>query len=691
MKRTLNFRNIGIIAHVDAGKTTVTERMLYYTGLIHKLGNVDDGNTVTDSDPQESKRGITISSSAISTSWRFNNVSYDINIIDTPGHVDFAVEVERSLRVLDGAIAVFCGASGVQSQSESVWTQSDKYEVPKIGFINKMDRIGADFDKTVQQIQDVFGVPTLIVQFPIGSGDGFEGIIDVVAEKAFYWNHSDLGQTWNNGPIPLAYVDRIRELRANLWEQLAGFDDVFMEAYLEEQLLTEEMVHSAIRRTTIQRKAVPMLCGSAFKNIGVQPLLDAVTMYLPSPLDMETVEGYDPLTDVQQTRKRQEDEACTVFVFKVLTDKYVGTLAMARIYSGKVSSGSFLLNPRTGKKERISRIIRIQADKMEEMEYATAGDICGLIGAKDVTTGDTLTELHAPPFVLEAIQFPEPVISLAIEPKSKNDEKKFGDALNRITSEDPSLQIRIDEQTGQTLLMGMGELHLEVRLETLRSQYGIHVNQGDPKVSYREQLTKSVTHRETFKKQTGGSGQYADISFEIGPRNDGKQGLLFINHIKGGVIPKEFITNVEKGFLQAMKNGVLLGYPVEHMKIVLFDGSTHEEDSHGLDFEIAAIQGFKVAAISAAAELLEPVLIAEITCPEEFLGKITGDVNRRRGIIRSIQESGQKQTVSAEVPLKETFGYISTIRTLTSGRGTVNLQMDSYKPVPKGVFEALKI
>ncbi|WP_408031051.1 elongation factor G [Tenacibaculum xiamenense] len=690
MKRKLNLRNIGIIAHVDAGKTTLTERMLYYTGLIHKLGNVDEGNTVTDSDPQESKRGITISSSAISTKWKLNEESYDINIIDTPGHVDFAVEVERSLRVLDGAIAIFCGASGVQSQSESVWTQSDKYEVPKIGFINKMDRIGADFDKTVKQIESTFDVKSLVLQIPIGSGDDFEGVIDIISQRALYWNVLDSGQTWNSKSVPEEYQERALEFKNILFENIAEHDDIFMERYLEGDEITESMVQNALRRITIGRKAIPLLCGSAFKNIGVQPLLNAVSMYLPSPLDIETVKGFNPSEEISQIRKRQDDEVCTAFVFKVLTDKYIGKLAMTRIYSGVILPGTFLLNPRTGKKERISRIIRVQADKMVEMERANAGDICGIIGIKDVTTGDTLTELNAP-FMLEAIKFPEPVISLAIEPKSKNDEKKFGDALAKMVSEDPSLQVKIDEQTGQTLLMGMGELHLEVRLETLRSEYGVGINKGDPKVSYREQLVATSKHREVFKKQSGGSGQFADISFEIGPRDDGKKGLLFVNQIKGGVISKEFIPYVEKGFNQAMKNGVLLGYPFESMKVVLFDGSTHEEDSHGLDFEIAAMQGFKVAAKNAGIELLEPIMTAEIICPDEFLGKITGDVNRRRGIIKSISENGQKQMVVAVVPLMETFGYISTVRTLTSGRGSVNLQMNSYSPVPKGLYESIEL
>ncbi len=687
MKKTLNLRNIGIIAHVDAGKTTVTERILYYTGLIHKLGNVDDGNTVTDSDPQESKRGITISSSAISTQWSLNEDLYNINIIDTPGHVDFAVEVERSLRVLDGAIAVFCGASGVQSQSESVWTQSDKYEVAKIGFINKMDRIGADFDKTVQQIEDTFSVDTLVIQIPIGSGDDFEGIIDIITEKAMYWNTSDSGNTWRNETIPKDYIAIVQKSKAELLEKIAGYDDEFMEAYIEEREISESMIHNAIRNITLQRNAIAILCGSAFRNIGVQPLLNAVGRYLPSPLDIETVTGYHPDENEAQIRQRKEDEICTGFVFKVLTDKYVGKLAMVRLYAGTVSSGSFLLNTRTGKKERVSRIIRIQADKMDEMSTAVAGDICGLIGVKDVTTGDTLTALNEP-FVLEAIQFPEPVISLAIEPKSKNDEKKFVDALVKIASEDPSLKVKIDQQTGQTLLQGMGELHLEVRMEALRTQFGIEVNQGDPKVSYREQLTATISHREVFKKQSGGDGQYADISFEIGPRDDNEKGLLFIDKIKGGVIPKEFISNVEKGFVEAMKNGVLIGYPVESMKVVLFDGGTHEQDSHGYDFEIAAMHGFKAAAQKAKAELLEPIMITDISCPDEYLGKITGDINRRRGIIKSI-EGEQKQKIVAEIPLKETFGYISTIRTLTSGRGSVNLHMDSYKPVPKGILESM--
>ncbi|WP_353777671.1 elongation factor G [Winogradskyella sp. 3972H.M.0a.05] len=688
MKRILNLRNIGIIAHVDAGKTTVTERMLYYTGLIHKLGNVDDGNTVTDSDPQEAKRGITISSSAVSTKWQFDAKMYDINIIDTPGHVDFAIEVERSLRILDGAVAVFCAASGVQSQSESVWSQSDKYEVPKIGFINKMDRIGADFFKTVDQIEYTFGVQTLLLQIPIGSGDDFEGVIDLISRKALYWNKADSGRTWNETQIPEDYLNIVQVRRSRLLEQIAEQDDIFMQLYLEDKDFSQEAINEAIRRITLLRKAVPILCGSAFKNIGVQPLLNAVGLYLPSPLDLDAIEGFDPIQETVQIRKRLSTETRTAFVFKVLTDKYIGKLAMVRLYSGIIKPGDSFINSRTQQKERVSRIIRIQADKMIEMEQAEAGDICGLVGVKSVTTGDTLSELNSP-FVLEAIQFPNPVISLAIEPKYRNDEKKFADALSKLASEDPSLHVKVDQQTGQTLFLGMGELHLEVRLETLRSQFGIEVNKGEPKVSYMEQLVKTVTHRELFKKQSGGDGQYADISFEIGPRDDNEEGLLFINNIKGGVIPREFIPNVEKGFQKAMVSGVLLGYPVKGMKVTLFDGGTHATDSHGYDFETAAEKGFKVAAMEAGIELLEPIMIAEIICPEEFLGKITGDVNRRRGIINSIEDSDNKQKVIAEVPLKETFGYISTVRTLTSGRGTVSLQMHAYKPVPANIAEGM--
>jgi elongation factor G len=688
MKRQKDIRNIGIIAHVDSGKTTTTERILYYTGTIHKPGNIDDGNTVTDSDVQEASRGITISSSAISADWEYLEKPYQINIIDTPGHIDFAIEVERSLRILDGAVALFCAASGVEPQSETVWSQSERYEIPKIGFINKMDRIGADYFKVLSQIEETFGATTLPLQIPIGDADDFEGVIDLLTQKAMYWNTHDFGKTWTETEIPTSLLELASKWRNILLERIAVLDDAIMEKYLNDEIIPLEDYHRAIRSITLERKAVPMLCGAAYKNIGIQPLLDAVVQYLPKPQDITAVEAIDGTTDEKVMLSCNENEQLAAFIFKVIVDKYVGKLAMARVYSGNIAVGNQVLNSRTNAKNRVSRILSIQADKFTELTEANAGDIVALIGLKDVKTGDTLSELGKP-LALESIQVSDAVISLAIEPVSKNDEKNFGDALAKLLEEDPSLRASYDKQTGQTLLHGMGELHLEVRIEKLRSDYGISINKGTPKVSYRELLTCAVTHSELFKKQTGGSGHFAKIKFTLAPRTDNEKGLLFINETKGGVITKEYINAVEKGFREAMQHGVVMDYPVESMQVTLLDGEMHDEDSKAIDFIDVAKMAFRNAAKLANPVLLEPIMKAEINCPEDYLGNVTSDINKRRGMIVSIDENGNRRKVTAEIPLLQTFGYISSLRTLTSGKGTVNLQLKDYKQVPEHIFNQL--
>jgi elongation factor G len=688
MKRLKDIRNIGIIAHVDAGKTTTTERILYYTGNIHRPGNIDDGNTVTDSDAQEASRGITISSSAISADWEYNEKMYQINIIDTPGHIDFAIEVERSLRVLDGAVALFCASSGVESQSETVWSQSERYKIPKIGFINKMDRIGADYFKVLAQIEDEFGATTLPIQIPIGDADDFEGVIDLLTMKAMYWNADDYGKTSYETEIPEDLVELAKKWRALLIERIANLDDVVMEMYLDEVDIGLDELQQAIRNSTLERKAVPMLCGSAYKYIGVQPLLNAVANYLPKPQDIKTVEGVNLFTDETEALNCTVDEQLSAFVFKVIVDKYVGKLAMARLYSGSIDVGTQILNSRTDAKNRVSRILNIHADKFTELTQANAGDIVAIIGLKNVKTGDTLCELGKP-FALESIEVSEAVISLAIEPVSKNDEKNFGDALAKLLDEDPSLRASYDNQTGQTLLHGMGELHLEVRIEKLKSDYGIAINKGNPKVSYRELLTKSVRHTELLKKQTGGKGQFAEITFTMSPRTDNEKGLLFVNESKGGVISKECVNGVEKGFKEAMKSGVLMDYPLESMQITLLDGKMHETDSKSLDFETVAKLAFRNAAKQAKPILLEPIMDAEINCPEDYLGNVTSDINKRRGMIVSIAENGTRRKVTAEIPLLQTFGYISSLRTLTSGKGSVTLKIKEYKQVPENILNQL--
>ncbi|WP_336961198.1 elongation factor G [Chryseobacterium contaminans] len=683
-----NTRNIGIIAHVDAGKTTLSERLLYYTGLIHKIGNVDDGNTTMDKDIQEKNRGITISSAAVSTQWKKDNNVYHINIIDTPGHIDFAVEVERSLRVLDSVVAVFCASSGVQPQTENVWFQAEKHGTSKICFINKMDRIGADFFAVLEEIKTKLNAVPLALQIPIGAEDNFEGVIDIIQQKALYWMDEN-GETIIEKEIPLNYQIEADEYRIKLQETLAEYDEDFFEYFMDTKCrISNEMMVKAIQEICRSGAAVPVLCGSAFKNKGIQPLLDAVVTYLPAPDQLANIQGKDPQTEQAIELGRNDTETFSGLVFKVIIDKHIGRLAMLRIYSGRIKSGDMVLNVRTGESFRISRILQMQSDKTLSVDEGKAGDIVALTGIKDAKTGDSLSSVEKP-ILLEAITIPAPVIRVSIEPKTNGDEKNFGLVLAKIQEEDPSLVIERDPQTGETLLSGLGELHLEVTLEKIRLNHGIEINQGKPKVSYREILTETKLHREKLSKQNGGSGQFADISFEIGPRSDNEHGLEFVNMIKGGVIPGEFIPSVEKGFREAMEQGPLKGYPLESMKITLLDGSFHAQDSAALDFEIVARDGFKAAAAKCSPKLLEPIMQVEIHSIEEYTGAITADINRRRGIITSIDEKSGRKIFAAEVPLASTFGYISDLRTLASGRASISMKLSHYALVPDFIANTL--
>lgn len=687
-KMKYNTRNIGIIAHVDAGKTTLTERLLYYTGMIHKIGNVDDGNTTMDKDIQEKNRGITISSAAISTQWKKDQHVFNINIIDTPGHIDFAVEVERSLRVLDSVVAVFCASSGVQPQTENVWFQAEKHGISKICFINKMDRIGADFFAVLNEIKTKLNAVPLALQIPMGSEDNFEGVIDLIKQKALYWIDEN-GETIIEKEIPENYKAEADEFRLKLMETLAEFDENFFEKFMNsETKISEEMITEAIKRTCQSRTIVPVLCGSAFKNKGVQPLLDAIVSYFPSPDQLASVKGKDAKTEETVELERNEEEIFSGLVFKVVIDKHMGKLAMLRIYSGKIKSGDTVLNVRTSENFRISRILQMQSDKTITVGEGKAGDIVALTGIKDAKTGDSVSSIERA-VLLESITIPAPVIRVSIEPKTNADEKSFGLVLAKIQEEDPSLFVERDRQTGETLLSGLGELHLEVTLEKIRLNHGIEINQGKPKVSYREILTETRTHREKLVKQNGGSGQFADITFEIGPRNDDGIGLEFINQIKGGVIPNEFVPSVEKGFREAMENGALQGYPLESMKITLLDGSTHSNDSHAQDFEMAARDGFLQIGKSCKPKLMEPIMKVEIQTIEDYTGAVTADINKRRGIIISIDEKSGRKIFAAEVPLSSTFGYISDLRTLTSGRASISMKLSHYALVPDFIANTL--
>jgi len=692
MSRDLRFtRNIGIMAHIDAGKTTTTERILYYTGKTHKIGEVHDGAATMDWMVQEQERGITITSAATTTFWKYNNQQYQVNIIDTPGHVDFTVEVERSLRVLDGTVATFCAVGGVEPQSETVWRQADKYGVPKIAFINKMDRTGADFLSVVTQIKEKLGANAVPIQLPIGAEESFRGVIDLIANKAIIWFEDPKTNTleFRYEEIPSEMKEEAAEWRGKLIEAVAGFNDDLLERFFDDpESITKDEMTQTIRTATISMTVIPVLCGAAFKNKGIQILLDSVIAFLPSPLDKGAVTGINPDTEKEETRKPDANEPFCGLAFKIATDPYVGRLAFIRVYSGKLDSGSYVYNVRSGKKDRISRLYQMHANKQNPIEFCEAGDICAAVGFKDLRTGDTVCdEKH--PIALESMTFPEPVIGLAIEPKTQKDMDKLGLALNKLSEEDPTFRVHTDEDSGQTIIRGMGELHLEIIVDRLRREFNVDINQGAPQVAYRECITKSVNHREVFKKQSGGRGKFADIIFEIGPADEGVTGLQFVNDVKGGHIPKEFIPSIEKGFASAMKNGVLAGYSMPSMKVIVTDGSFHAVDSDALSFEICARQAFRHTCPKASPVILEPIMSVEVVTPEEYMGDVIGDFNKRRGQITGMESKGVARVIKAKVPLSEQFGYVTVLRTLTSGRATSTMEFSHYAEVPTNISKAI--
>jgi elongation factor G len=676
-------RNIGIMAHIDAGKTTTTERILFYTGRTHRMGEVHDGNAQMDWMVQEQERGITITSAATTTYWKYNNENYKINIIDTPGHVDFTVEVERSLRVLDGAVAVFCAVGGVEPQSETVWRQADKYGVPRIAFVNKMDRAGADFFSVVHQIKDKLDAHPVPVQIPIGHEENFIGLVDLVHMKAkIYTDDESLGTKFDTADIPEELIDEAEEWRGKLVEAVAEADETLLGRYVDDhESITAEEILTALRKTVISGNVVPVLCGAAFKNKGIQSLLDAISAFLPSPLDIGAITGVDPRTDVEITREPDDEAPLAALAFKIATDPFVGRLVFLRIYSGILHAGDTVLNVRTGKRERINRLYQMHANKQTPKESISAGDICGGVGFKDLKTGDTLCAIHKP-ILLESMDFPEPVIGIAIEPKTQADVDKLSLALAKLAEEDPTFQVRIDPDSGQTIISGMGELHLEILIDRLRREFNVECNQGPPQVAYKEAITSTAEFREVFKKQTGGRGKYADITVELMPADDGIRGLQFINEIKGGNIPKEFIPAVEKGFREAMSNGPLAGFPLESLKVVLKDGSYHPVDSDALSFEIAAKQAFRRFAGKCNPVILEPIMSTEVVTPEEYVGDVISDFNRRRGKVEGMESKAGSRVVRAKVPLAEKFGYVTVLRTLTSGRATSTMEFSHYEEVP---------
>ena len=691
-------RNIGIMAHIDAGKTTTTERILYYTGLTHKIGEVHEGAAVMDWMAQEQERGITITAAATTTFWKYpttqgqptqDTQTYKVNIIDTPGHVDFTVEVERSLRVLDGAVALFCAVSGVEPQSETVWRQADRYKVPRICFINKMDRAGADFFNVVSEIKQQLGANPLPLQIPIGAEESFQGVVDLILNQAIVWNEEDRGMTYQVIPIPEDLKDTAEEWRQKLIESVAEYNDTLLEKFFEtpEAITTEELM-TAIRKAVIAMTCSPVLCGSSFKNKGVQALLNAVCAYLPSPLDLPPVQGTNPTNEQQETRKPANHEPFAALAFKIATDPFVGRLAFMRVYAGKLEAGSYVYNNRTGKKERIARLMQMHANKQNPINAIGAGDICACVGFKDIKTGDTLTN-EQNKLVLESMSFPDPVIGYAIEPKQQTDIDKLSMAIAKLVEEDPTLQIATNEETGQTVLKGMGELHLEIIIDRLKREFKLEINQGAPQVAYKEAITSHIEHKEVYKKQTGGRGKFADIVFELGPRTDDQLGLEFINEIKGGAIPKEFIPSVQKGFAAAMVNGPLASYPIEAMQVRLIDGSFHEVDSDSISFEQAASIGFREAAKKAKPVLLEPIMDVEVITPDEFTGAVTGDLNKRRGIMKGMDARGSLQAIKAAIPLAELFGYVTSLRTITSGRASASLTFSHYEQVPKQLAETI--
>lgn len=691
MARDLRYtRNIGIAAHIDAGKTTTTERILYYAGVNHKIGEVHEGAATMDWMEQEQERGITITSAATTVFWNYRNNKYNVNIIDTPGHVDFTVEVNRSLRVLDGLVFLFSAVDGVEPQSETNWRLADNYKVARIGFVNKMDRAGSDFLGVCKQVKEKLGSKAVALQLPIGAEENFKGVVDLVNNRGIVWNESDKGMTYEVVPIPADMLDDVKEYREKLLEAVAEYDETLLEKFFEDpNSISETEILTALRKAVIDMKIVPMVCGSSFKNKGVQTMLDYVMELLPSPMDKDNIVGINPDTNEEVVIKPDEKEPFTALAFKIATDPFVGRLCFIRAYSGVLESGSYVYNTRSENKERISRVFQMHANKQNQIDRLPAGDIGAVVGFKDIKTGDTLCD-EKRKVVLESMVFPEPVIGYAIEPKKQADVDKLGMAIAKLVEEDPTLRVHTDQETGQTILRGMGELHLEIIIDRLKREFKVEINQGAPQVAYKEALTKSVEHKEVYKKQTGGRGKFADIVFEIGPRQlkeGDKEGLEFVNDIVGGVIPREFIPAVQKGFQSAMVNGPLAGYPIDNMTVRLFHGSYHDVDSDSLSFELAARIGFKEAASKCAPQLLEPIMSVEVMSPDEYTGSVTGDLNRRRGVMKGMDTRSGAQLIRADVPLKELFGYITDLRTLTSGRASASLTFSHYAPVPKNLAD----
>jgi elongation factor G len=691
MARDLRYtRNIGIAAHIDAGKTTTTERILYYAGVNHKIGEVHDGAATMDWMEQEQERGITITSAATTVYWKYKSNDYHVNIIDTPGHVDFTVEVNRSLRVLDGLVFLFSAVDGVEPQSETNWRLADNYKVARIGFVNKMDRAGADFLGVCKQVKEKLGSRAVALQLPMGAEENFRGVVDLVGFRGIVWNETDKGMTYQEIPIPADMMDEAKEYREKLLEAVAEVDETLIEKYfVDPNSITEAEILKALREATVSMRIVPMVCGSSFKNKGVQTMLDYVMELLPSPMDKDVIIGTDPDTGEEVAIKPDEKEPFVALAFKIATDPFVGRLCFIRAYSGFLESGSYVYNTRSEAKERISRVFQMHANKQKQIDGLHVGDIGAVVGFKDIKTGDTLCD-EKRKVVLESMVFPEPVIGYAIEPKKQADSDKLGMAISKLVEEDPTLRVNTDHETGQVILRGMGELHLEIIIDRLRREFKVEINQGAPQVAYKEALTKSVEHKEVYKKQTGGRGKFADIVFEIGPRvlgPDDKPGLEFENDIVGGVIPREFIPAIQKGFDQAMVNGPLAGYPIDSMKVRLYHGSYHDVDSDSLSFELAARIGFKEAARKCAPQLLEPIMAVEVISPDEYTGSVTGDLNRRRGIMKGMDTRGGAQVIKADVPLSELFGYVTDLRTITSGRASASLTFSHYSPVPRGLAD----
>ncbi len=684
-----NTRNIGIMAHIDAGKTTTTERILYYTGKSYKIGEVHEGTATMDWMVQEQERGITITSAATTVVWNYENIGYKINIIDTPGHVDFTVEVERSLRVLDGAVALFCAVGGVEPQSETVWRQADKYQVPRIAFVNKMDRAGADFLNVVEQMKKRLNANPLLLQLPIGSEENFIGVVDLIDNKAYEWDSEALGSSLKEIPMPADMKEEVAEYRMKLIEAAAEQNEILLEKFMDdENSLTSEEIIDAVRKATINLQITPVFCGSAFKNKGVQRLLDGIIRFLPSPLDKTIVKGINPKTEKEEIRQIDSKEPFSALAFKIATDPYVGRICFFRVYSGRLDAGSSIYNSTTEKKERISRLIQMHANKQNPIDFIEAGDIGVAIGFKDIRTGDTLCdEKH--PIILEKIVFPEPVINIAIEPKTKDDLDKLSNALHKLAEEDPTFNVKIDEISGQTIISGMGELHLDILMDRLKREFKVECNQGQPQVAYREAITSSTMHREVYKKQSGGRGKFADIQFEISPAEEGFVGLQFKDEIKGGNIPREFIPAIQKGFKNSLLNGPLAGFPMESVKIRLIDGSYHNVDSDSLSFEICASIAFKQACKKLTKVLLEPIMKLEVNTPTDYVGNITGDLNRRRAIVENIEARIGSQIINAKVPLSEMFGYVTNLRTLSSGRASSTMEFSHYSVTPEGVTKSI--